>query len=650
MPQRLYRDGLRKPASRHGFTLFEVTVSLLILSVAITASMLIFPAGLKAQQLARFHLYASMKAEEMVESFATLSNDNTNIDTEAFYPWDVPSSYHVVTPDLEARISSPHHGVMPVPLTIARRLDSTGDEIQHLLNNGGYLYYAQAQANGQLQEQYVLDTLDAPPSETQKLVFAVVGEAQQNAMFTFPWKSWPYYTPYPSPPMHGAFLTKTATTIATPQFQPSNPYEFMYPWYDSNACYEGSVPVIGAGEGIDGDIRVVFTYTDPALGNFGFKPYAYDTYPGATTLTGAIRYLQAAVWFCKKKGLGIDHFDPATTTPLTVFTLPPLAHWQEVNAMRFLAHAATCFTKFKTLAELGGQPSNSASGFIIPAVTLKGINVPQIRLTHDKIVFYHESCMNLVMKYAAANPYDWGAPRPMQRAIMMDYPLLQYDLFSPPLTGTLFDKNEGLGTVTAAQWRAIPGSPIRNIGVSTTFPDRAIGPANYQAPNNGETIWGDTAHFTLTAPFEASERCRELVFWSVDWQSYVDAETAPSAPVDASKLNIASAVKSLNFVQRMEWINWEDMHLRDSRNPERHSLFIKSVDALATGSSLVGYMMDNGSTADEFNRSIFCGLYGADRNYNRVLDRGPIPTSVRLRAVEVARFNFYDPRVPAVMK
>src|SRR5260221_2019677 len=52
------------------------------------------------------------------------------------------------------------------------------------------------------------------------------------------------------------------------------------------------------------------------------------------------------------------------------------------------------------------------------------------------------------------------------------------------------------------------------------------------APGN---VWGDPAHATLTAPFAPAERCRQIVFWAVDWQSYEDFETAPSAPVDASK-------------------------------------------------------------------------------------------------------------------
>ena len=50
------------------------------------------------------------------------------------------------------------------------------------------------------------------------------------------------------------------------------------------------------------------------------------------------------------------------------------------------------------------------------------------------------------------------------------------------------------------------------------------------------------------------------------------------------------------------------------------------------------------------NAAIFNGLYGADRNANGLLDRGPVPTSVRLRAVQVGRFNYYDLRVPATIR
>jgi hypothetical protein len=44
-------------------------------------------------------------------------------------------------------------------------------------------------------------------------------------------------------------------------------------------------------------------------------------------------------------------------------------------------------------------------------------------------------------------------------------------------------------------------------------------------------------------------------------------------------------------------------------------------------------------------KMLFTGRFGADRNANQVLDRGPLPTSTRLRAIEVARYLVYDPRL-----
>ena len=48
--------------------------------------------------------------------------------------------------------------------------------------------------------------------------------------------------------------------------------------------------------------------------------------------------------------------------------------------------------------------------------------------------------------------------------------------------------------------------------------------------------------------------------------------------------------------------------------------------------------------------AIFAGSFGADRNGNDVLDRGPVPRSVRMRGITVARYNFYDTRLPGQMK
>src|SRR3954465_12519149 len=126
-----------------GFTLIEIAISLPLVAVAVTSVLLVFPTGIRAQQLARFQLYAAAKAQEMVEAFVACSNANANIDTEAFQPWDVPVAYRATAPDLESRLATHQFGIMPLPLAIARRLDSDGDEIQRILDGGGYVYYSQ---------------------------------------------------------------------------------------------------------------------------------------------------------------------------------------------------------------------------------------------------------------------------------------------------------------------------------------------------------------------------------------------------------------------------------------------------------------------------------------------------------------------------
>src|SRR4051812_28779648 len=119
------------------FTLFEIAIALGLVTVAMLSTLLAFPAGLKAQQFARMRIIAATKAEELVEAFNSTHNATPASDTEAFEPWDVPVSYRSQTFDLEQRLASHRFGVLPVPVEIARRVDSTGGEIEQILDNGG---------------------------------------------------------------------------------------------------------------------------------------------------------------------------------------------------------------------------------------------------------------------------------------------------------------------------------------------------------------------------------------------------------------------------------------------------------------------------------------------------------------------------------
>ncbi len=611
---------------RRGMTLFEVAISLALVAATVTVVAGLFPLGLRAQMHARFRLYAAAKAVEIADSFASSHNINSDIDAEASAPWDVAVGYRCLAPDLEIKLSSHRFGIMPLPLAIARRLDCDGDEIARLLERGAYLYYAQPMATSNLDNK----ALGAfPPNEAQKLVFAIAGHAQHNALHILPWKAWPYFAIHPSPPLH-AYHAPAHLPPGTPQFGNGFSPTSVY-------CWETIA------DPSDTAMRVVFDWNEPSDGQaYGFKPYAYDNAPDEAR---AVRYLQATLWYCARLGLPASFYAPTSNAvgdALTTFvpgTVPP---HKQVQAMRFLAHAAMCLTRWRSALDLGGSPS-LGSGLAIPSVTLDGQPSPAIDLSHDRIVWYAESCHALAMIYAASFPYDWGAPRPLERATMMDCALIEWDLFTTPLSGAVFDPGAPLRA--ARQWRALPATPISNLGRSFQCPDRDIG-----------DIWGDPAHVTLTAPFSAEERCRQLVFWAVDWQAYEDCETSPSAPLDASKYPIAQPVPGVGFDARMRLKGFCDPLLFSFRNPEKSIVFHESVAALATGADITALVENVGSGVDTVwdvgadRAARFCGVHGADRDADKRLDRGPLPAAARLRAQLVARYNLYDPRVPTMIR
>lgn len=631
-----------QPSSRRGFTLFEVALSLVLVSFSVVSVLVLFPLGIKSEQNARMQIYAAVKAEEIIDSFATSSNTNPTIEVEAPDAWDVPAGYRVFSPDLESRVASHRYGIMPLPLDIVRRLDSDDDEIARVIAEGGQLFYSQASGATGLEEVTEGQVTKQPDALTQKLVFAVVGYAQSNSLSFLPWKAWPYYSPFPSPPGHG----EKRGFRSVPNDVTPNPYKFNYKGCDISLWEGVGIGGMDTGKGTtDPDIAKVFDTGTGAAGTprFGYHPYALG---GTNDLAGATAYLQAALWYCARKGLTDVWYAPAE--PFTVATrvtdrmadfraVPEDQKWKYVQALRFLSHAATCMTRHKTLAELGGQPS-SAVGFVIPAAAVDmSTSSPGITLTHDKIVYYHELAMQMVMLYAASQPYDWGVPRPTQRALFTDYPLIEYDLFSPRLSGTIAGSAE-----SAQQWRPVTARPVVNVGRSYSFPNTEIPAAR----------WGNPDNFTLARPFQAMERCRQLVFWAVDWTSYEDFETAPSAPVDASKYLFSAPLGWGDMGNRMNACTWPDHHVYQFRNPEKVIAFTDgAVRTEATGADVRsrrilnrdGEGNDKGTSSDNINR--FLGLWGADRNFNGRLDRGSVPRSVRMRATSVARFNYYDPRL-----
>ncbi len=693
--------------TRCGFTLFEVAISLGLAAFGVVSVMMLFPQGIKAQQMARSRFFAATKALEMVDSYNSFNNATANIDNEAPDPWDVPTGRCSSANDLERRLASPRFGIAPLPTEIAKRLDSDGDEIRQILGDGGLLYYSQPQAAAGFMET---GTPAAPPVEAQRLVFAVVGYAQDNAIHVFPWKAWPYYTPYPSPPMHGYHQYEADPAVL--QSVPADALHYsagsftVDPFQNSRDWDTDRMLIEDAN---DPDMRKVFTCTNQAASAgapAGSVEFGYKQHFRERSLDSALRYCAAALWYCERKfpGAAASYF--LTSAPLTTFptSVPQDRKGDLVNCLRFLSHATTCLTAFASKGTLD-------AGVMVPQLTVDSLTSPAALVTTSVIINQHESCLDLAMLFAASYPYDWAAPRPENRMIMMDHPLLEYDLFptssAPMLSGRIWPGNP---LIPANQWRPIAAQPIVHIGRSYQFPSEDIPSANPvwswwgsttpptppYAAGQPSTFWGDPSHFTLTNTFEPSERCRQLVFWAVDWMQYEDCETAPSAPIDASRYTRsapkarAAAGGPVDTVDKLfdapAFMEWAQQST--NRNPEKTMIF--SVPTAGkpdgyTGADVglpktfsdgfawtlrfgndgvptpptwnpwaFGHKRDQGMTplapSDPDPRKLFLGRFGADRNFNGRLDRGTLPVSVRLRAQTVARFNYYDLRVPAMIR
>ena len=92
------------------------------------------------------------------------------------------------------------------------------------------------------------------------------------------------------------------------------------------------------------------------------------------------------------------------------------------------------------------------------------------------------------------------------------------------------------------------GTATKTIPDGSTWPQASNIP--YEQSGDYKDFWGNPSHSTLTKPFKPYQRCRQIVFWAVDWQSYVDVETAPSASVDAGYYPTLSSLHGLKYVDR----------------------------------------------------------------------------------------------------
>lgn len=763
---------MRLPSSSfavHGFTLFEVAISLGLVAFGVVSVLMLLPAGIKAQQMSRYQILASARAMEMVDVFSSATDASVQLDREGGHPWDTATSYRAYAPDLETRVGTYRFGMFPLPLEIARRIDSDGDEIQKIISEGGYVYYSQPSATSGFNPVGARSNMPQP-NESQRLICAVVGYAQQNAIPSFPYKDWPYHDPYPSPPSHVLNYDTQTSKPTSPWsvFDTGSGDKFML-WEDTLEADKGEMALVfqaivksptAGGPDLPitskwvTDAEVIkakyrrssgyWAYGDRGGWILEFNPgnakweqrnadgakrnyqanlikgvrvdlqpeflpngkknpiWKHPTTNLPTTQKeiareAALAYFALAKWYAQRKEVSAkildgeplvdDHTLLKHTTLFSTsrYDNPALA----VNAARLLAHAATCVTNHFLPDNATDEEIRVGELDVIreTAVPYAGKS-PAFVLNRTVIRNYYENAMKLGMRFAASYPYDWGSPRVLNRATMMDFPLMQYDLFSPGritvdasvLPGYAYGSRPASGSLPAKapeQWQILFAQPIANLGRSMCYPSIDL------TTRSASFLSSRPDQFTLAREFEPADRCRELVFWAVDWQSYEDFETAPSAPVDASRYpkmsphvpnargsgdGLGNRFPSMDAAEMMKYPEFHDRHQFLARNPEKTLVFTAQTVDQETGSELPIAGVDNMGRPDAgpAGVAVFSGLYGADRNFNGTtvqrdaagkivkifgkLDRGTVPRSVRLRALQVGRFTYYDPRLPLVIR
>lgn len=683
-------------------TLFEVTVSLGLVAFASVTVLAVLPQAVRTQERIKAGTLAATRVLEMSHVFTSVPFTNYGIDdaiplrhaTQIRQPWDAVAWRLAQVPDFEHKLGSMTGGLCPIPPSIARRFDSDGDEIQRILDEGGYLYYANPLSPSQIPlirrdpDSYT-STLEVP-TEARRLVFGIVGYAQQNAIPRFPWRPSLTHFPYPSPPHAYGDCASTggmsdASRVILSTLSDGQPAGFA-------AAFYGAAHDQTQGRRFPGK-RL------PDFGN-----------PRDAQVPDEVwRYYLVARWYARKRLEPLAASEPAIYDKLLrgiavdrdecARALAGMRPSDAVNAMRYLAHAGMALTRVFSAADLGagidspgpfdfqGGPLASYGEPLL--VSGAGRDLPQTRVTLDQIVESHQNCLRLAMLYAASLPNDWVAPRPFNRAIMMDVPLLQWDVLSAPLSGRLYPASDPGNTATQRQWTALGSTDMRSAdlgfgGQGMWYANQSngwsransngnlgyyIGP-DFAGLTNAAGIWSsDPGNFNLAKPFEPRERCRQVVVWAVDWQAYEDFETAPSAPMDSSRVPLDVPVRgegdyytSLTSVAaRLTNTTWQDWVHPSYRNPEKMLLFVDDVSGRPTAQpvrvygSTLRWGNDPAQSPDQpIGRwtttmvaagRVLTGAYGADRNGNRLLDRGPVPPSQRMRATQVVRFNIYDPRV-----
>ncbi len=578
---------IRRPVPRQlGFTLFEVAISTVLVTFGVVSVMVLMPQGIKAQQIARFQIHAAVMMQNITRQMTAPAQQHFNVTVESEKLSDNLYLNRAMA-SLENIADGSNLGVAPVPLALCQRIDSDQGEIQRIIAGGGRLYY------------------NLPGGPPQGLVMGFVGLPQQNALPNHPCLAWPYWDQHPC--MVSAWERKNweLNQSTWPGFAELKILFDNHPHFKSTTTPAASTVTLA-------NWQLYRTLTQALV-----RAVAAETDSGLTTrITPAGLVLDPPIAF------------PAPLTPDGAWNITSEAQRRNVYPKPYVVWAAS---------HLAHAAAYGTAGVRVGATTTPA-TADEIRYARET----YESCRQWVARAVAADPYDWGVARQTAQQSAFDFPLLQHDLF--PAGGYPFFEDSLSDAVVVPPepprkdraWRVVAPRTVKNYGQARGM--YGTGPGSLPAlPANKPNIdagWGDPNHFHLTRRFDPSERMRQVVFWSVDWQSYEDFETLPAPAHDASM-----GFKDSYGIQLSA--DWWGVNLPE-RNRYWTTLARNQTAGAIRGANGGNQTYDATCDTQAYKEGFFMGIHGADRNGNGRVDRGPMPASARLRATLVARFTIYD--------
>jgi hypothetical protein len=570
---------IRRQTCQTGFTLFEVAISLALVSFGVISVMVLLPQGIKSQQLARYKIYAAVQMQNLTRMMANPAQQHFNVQVESEKLTNNLYLNRAIA-SLESIAEGSNLGIAPLPNDIVRRIDSDNDEVRRILEGGGRIYY------------------NRPGGAPQSLVMGFVGLAQQNALPNHPCIAWPYWDQHPCAP---ATWERTSWQLNTDW--PARPeFEALYAVFNSSTTPAQSTVTLAK--------WAAYKQAAQAL----VQAIASEAGSGLTTqsMTG---------------GLVLD---PPTALPAAGgWDVLPAPQQRNIYPRPYVVWAASHLAH---AAALGTGTVQDRPGITPPTPD---------EIAYARATF--ESCRQWVKRAISADPYDWGVARQTAQQTGWDFPLLQHDLFPSGSFQGYEDTGSDALVIPPSPprydqaWRVVAPRPVTNYGQSRgMYGTWADGLQHFIPPNkaNIDNGWGDPANFHLTRRFDASERMRQVVFWAVDWLSYEDSETLPAPYHDG-----AMGFKDSYGVQVCS--DWWGIGLPE-RGSYWDSIARVSTAGATRGAGGGNQNFDAFCDSSKYKAGYFMGMYGADRNGNGRLDHGPVPASARMRATLVARFTIYD--------